>query len=322
MYSEESILIEQLESTKGSKIAFWGASVFLKKFIKNNDLTNYNIVGIIDSDVEKVGTYHEGFQIFEYKNILKDVDYIIFTVRNNHNKIYNEVLDFLSREGISQKLLSNLFEDSKVLKLASNKIFLVNNGKRHQISSLPGLIVKWSGQNAILEIESNPIPRFENFEIECGTDCRVFIGSTQYSLKNVMASIPFLNSKLTIGKGCSIGGVTIIYAEKNSTISIGNDCMFSNGISIRTSDAHTIFDSNTEEVINKGGDIVIGDRVWICQNTTILKNTEIKNDTVIGASSLVNKKFEESNVIIAGNPARVVKRNIKWDRNTPDFFDL
>jgi len=322
MYSEESILIEQLESTKGSKIAFWGASEFLKKFIKNSDLTGYNIVGIIDSDVEKVGSYHAGLQIFEYKNIFEDVDYIIFTIRNNHNKIYDEVLDFLSREGISQKLLSNLFDDSKVLKWASNKIFLVNNGERYQVSGLPGLEVKWRGQNSIIEIGANPIPRFKNFKIECGDNCQVSIGSSPSELKDVSALVLSKDSRLIIGKNFSIRGGSIVVYAKNRLIRIGDDCMFSWNIKMMTSDYHAILDSNTKELLNSDGDIIIGDRVWVCQDVTFLKNTEICNDTIIGTSSLVNKKFKESNVVIAGNPAKIVKRNVKWDSTGPAFYEF
>ena len=321
MYSEESILIEQLESTKGSKIAFWGASEFLKKIIKNNDLTGYNIVGVIDSDVEKVGLYCGKYQIVEYQKISREIDYIIFTIKNNNHKSYDSISSILSVNNENTKLLPNIFVKSKVKTLASNKIFLLNNGKRFQISGLPGLEIIWSGQNATIEIGANPIPQFKDFTIGCGDNAYVSIGSSPHVLKNTYVSIPYENSKLIIGKNCSIGGMKIISAEKAKTIRFGEDCNISFDIRVHTSDSHTIFDSNMNGVINRGGDIVIGDRVWICQNTTILKNTEIKNDTVIGASSLVNKKFEESNVIIAGNPAKVVKRNIKWDRKCPDFFD-
>lgn len=44
----------------------------------------------------------------------------------------------------------------------------------------------------------------------------------------------------------------------------------------------------------------------------------IIGDDCVGACSLVNKKFEEEYTIIAGNPARVVKRQINWDtKNIP-----
>ena len=44
------------------------------------------------------------------------------------------------------------------------------------------------------------------------------------------------------------------------------------------------------------------------------KGVNIANNSVIGASAVVTKGFEESNVIIAGNPAKVIKRGINWRR--------
>jgi len=36
--------------------------------------------------------------------------------------------------------------------------------------------------------------------------------------------------------------------------------------------------------------------------------------------SVVTKPFEESNIILAGNPAKIVKRNINWDRRLIDTY--
>jgi len=59
--------------------------------------------------------------------------------------------------------------------------------------------------------------------------------------------------------------------------------------------------------------IIIGDHVWVGYNVKMTKGTEIANDTIIGTSTVVSGKFLEPNTIIAGNPAKVIKRNIKWD---------
>jgi acetyltransferase-like isoleucine patch superfamily enzyme len=48
--------------------------------------------------------------------------------------------------------------------------------------------------------------------------------------------------------------------------------------------------------------------VWIAANTTILKGTKICDNTVVASNSLLNKEFQEGNCIIAGSPAKVVKR--------------
>ena len=60
--------------------------------------------------------------------------------------------------------------------------------------------------------------------------------------------------------------------------------------------------------------IIIGDRVWIGTQATILKNAQIANDTIIGARSVVTKKFDKSNIAIAGNPAKIIKENVAWKK--------
>lgn len=50
---------------------------------------------------------------------------------------------------------------------------------------------------------------------------------------------------------------------------------------------------------------MIGNNVFIGMNSTILKNVHIGNNCIIGANSLVNKSFPD-NVVIAGNPARII----------------
>lgn len=47
--------------------------------------------------------------------------------------------------------------------------------------------------------------------------------------------------------------------------------MFFEEIQIRTQDGHTIYDESTKEVLNKGGDVIFGDHVWLSRNVFIFK---------------------------------------------------
>jgi len=51
---------------------------------------------------------------------------------------------------------------------------------------------------------------------------------------------------------------------------------------------------------------VIGNDCFIGMNSIILKGTKIGNNLIVGAGSVVHKSFPD-NVIIAGNPAKIVK---------------
>lgn len=56
------------------------------------------------------------------------------------------------------------------------------------------------------------------------------------------------------------------------------------------------------------GDILIGANTWIGDNAIILSGVHIGKNCVIGANAVVTKSFDEEGLVIAGNPARIVKR--------------
>lgn len=60
--------------------------------------------------------------------------------------------------------------------------------------------------------------------------------------------------------------------------------------------------------INHGA-IEIGNHVWITTRCTICKGVKIKSECVIAQNSIVSKSIDESNVIIAGIPAKVIKQD-------------
>lgn len=55
-------------------------------------------------------------------------------------------------------------------------------------------------------------------------------------------------------------------------------------------------------------DIILGENCWIGMNAIILRGVILGNNTVVGAGSVVTKSFPEGFCIIAGNPARLIKR--------------
>lgn len=129
------------------------------------------------------------------------------------------------------------------------------------------------------------------------------------------------NSKVIIGNDVHINASkrfpTIMNAFDGSKIMIGDDCLFSNSIELHTTDYHSILQLGGGR-INPVKDIILDKHVWIGLRTIILKGTYIATDSVIGAGSIVASSFDESNVIIAGNPARIIKKGINWDiRNFP-----
>ncbi len=56
-------------------------------------------------------------------------------------------------------------------------------------------------------------------------------------------------------------------------------------------------------------DTYIGKRCFIAVNATILPGVRIGDEVIVGAGSVVSKNVP-SNVIVAGNPARIIRENI------------
>lgn len=95
-------------------------------------------------------------------------------------------------------------------------------------------------------------------------------------------------------------------------IDFGNNVLTSWDTLIMDTDWHSIQDINTLEIFSKTKPISIGNDVWIGTRAVILKGTTIPDNCIIGANSLITKSFDKTNTIIAGNPAKVVKENIKY----------
>lgn len=126
-------------------------------------------------------------------------------------------------------------------------------------------------------------------------------------------------ASLRIGEGFTIGENYQISVGEGTNITIGKDCMFSRNIFMGSNDAHSIFDVETGNNINsthdiaKGRSIVIGNHVWGGNYSCILYHTQIGDGSIIGAMSLVKGKIP-NNCTAAGNPARVIRKNIAWSR--------
>ena len=120
-----------------------------------------------------------------------------------------------------------------------------------------------------------------------------------------------------LGNRCTIA----LCDEKNLSVYIGKNCLLGNNIFLRVSDGHTIYSTIDKTIINRPKyGIKINDHVWIGRNVTILKDVIIPKDCIIGYGSIVvNKNFDE-NSIIAGIPAKIVKKNINWNFYNTDFF--
>ena len=120
---------------------------------------------------------------------------------------------------------------------------------------------------------------------------------------------------LFIGKNLALGGAIDFRLAEEACITIGDDCMFAQKVIFSTDDTHPIFDVTTKQRINKSSNIIIRDHVWIAEGARILKGTVVNKGSVIGMYSFLSHKTIPNNCVAVGNPIRIVKKNIAWEKN-------
>ncbi len=92
--------------------------------------------------------------------------------------------------------------------------------------------------------------------------------------------------------------------DSASEISIGDNCMFAAGSYITDADWHDIYDRT--KVVGQTRPVILEENVWVGDGATVCKGVTIGENSIIGAGSIVTNDIP-SNVVAAGNPARVLK---------------
>lgn len=128
----------------------------------------------------------------------------------------------------------------------------------------------------------------------------------------INGDIPFMvhytsivNGKVTIGRNvlkyfASCGGC---YVQGINGITIGDDTIFAPGVKIISAN-HNLENYSTHI---KRNPVIIGKNCWLGTNSVILPGVELGDNVVVAAGSVVTKSFE-SNIILAGVPARILKK--------------
>lgn len=148
--------------------------------------------------------------------------------------------------------------------------------------------IQIKGTGNKLHISDSCNIRFAKIEI-LGNGCEVFIG------KN------FQNT----------GYCKLSCREKDTKLIIGSNCLFADGVRLLASDSHDIYENNKR--INPAACITVQDDVWIADGALVLKGVDIGSNSVIGARAVVTRDIGPDSISV-GNPAKVIKNNITWNR--------
>ena len=132
------------------------------------------------------------------------------------------------------------------------------------------------------------------------------------------------DGKATFAQGISIrnsGKMNVgddYFANRNCTIwcseeiTFGNHVLLGWNITFRDSDGHMILKNGVGNEIKKS--ISIGKHSWICSESHVLKGARMGADSVLAYNSVLLKPYEQNNVLLAGQPAKIIEEKINWER--------
>jgi len=158
-------------------------------------------------------------------------------------------------------------------------------------------VAGWGGVSSVSSISLSQGSVLKVFgDLQLGPGVHISVGKD--------ATLEFGGRKLTTGSGITCNSRIMV----ESHVAIGFDTIIAWDVYISDSDWHDISWGNKSEPV------IIGDHVWIAHGVSILKGSEVPSECVVGAKSLVIKSNFEQSALIAGVPATVSRRNIKWSR--------
>lgn len=108
----------------------------------------------------------------------------------------------------------------------------------------------------------------------------------------------------------------LMSCSEGTQILLGEDCMFATNNHIRTEDAHLIFNALTGDRVNTSQDIIIGAHVWLSYAAKVYRGSIIGDGSIVGLNSIVKGHFP-NNCTISGSPAKIIRKNVAWDRTNP-----
>lgn len=314
------------------RFLIWGASDKSDWVMKLCEWAEIDIDGYIDNNSELLR--YKGYKVYQ-PDILTYGRFFVFVALENK---YPEVLWQLTKCGL-QEFQDYIYPSVNGIKLNGNQreYFDLNGNEVHglidgyhvELSRGSKLIIGENckidksvsiqlERNAILVIGKNCVIDAECIIGVSGGVCR--IGDASYIGKHSVIHLERSAALLEEGFSCSAS--MRLAAGQCSACKIGKDCMFSVDIRVQCSDSHNYFDLIKKENIgmNKQYVVNIGEHVWIGAKSNLLYGTDIGAGSIVGMGSLVKGTFP-ANVVLAGSPAKIVRRGVAWAREARDFIE-
>jgi tetrahydrodipicolinate N-succinyltransferase len=113
------------------------------------------------------------------------------------------------------------------------------------------------------------------------------------------------DARIEVGDGSFLNYRTEIVAH--ARVTLGRGCLLAWDVQVVDSDSHRV-DGRPHTA-----PVTIGDDVWIGARATVLKGVTVGDGAVVAAGSVVVADVP-AHALVAGNPARVVRTEVTWER--------
>ena len=179
--------------------------------------------------------------------------------------------------------------------------------------SLSNINIRFEGTGNILYCENNV--KISNSSIVFGGNNSLIYLSSTSSIYSLNLQI-FQDSLFFIGRDNNLNSPFNINIQEHQNLIIGDECIIGSGTTIRTSDAHVIYDSVSKKRINPSASVLIGDHVWLGHQSYISKGVHIGSGSIIDNNSYVSSYYKlKSNKLYGGNPINILRDDVFFTRD-------
>lgn len=122
----------------------------------------------------------------------------------------------------------------------------------------------------------------------------------------IVKTAPDRIGMITVGDNVTLNGTSIVSYQ---SVTIGNNVLFGPQVFIMDCDGHPMeqrddIGDDLERLVIRPVEIM--DNAWIGAGSVILKGVTIGKNSIVGINSVVTESVPD-NMVVAGNPARIVK---------------
>lgn len=318
---------EQLAKLIGEReILVWGGVPRNNHWFTFAEEHHLNMAGYIDSDCMKKEL--NGYPIWLPDEAPVENRYIIVGLEKSHVEVTEklqtwgkkQLIDYFyfSKNQITISYCSGVYQD-----YFGNSIHGVVEGFKVTLGTNSTLII---GENCKIDKSVEIIlMRGATLILEegccLGKECiikvmedgRVYLGSK--CKVNKRAEIQCgKGGKIYIDQECTFGPNLRIADYGSNKLLLHKDCMFSSDVIVQMANGHALIDLESKKAYPRNGYLIeIGEHVWIGRRCSIRYGAMIGSGTMIGMESLVSEEVPK-NVMVAGNPLKVIRHNIAWSR--------